>query len=94
MGQRRAIHLLSSRSRLLGERRKATAHAAETNWERTVASAAPRTPMSKTKMNSGSSRMLSTAPIRTVHIPMRAKPCALMKLFIPSPSMTKTLPHR
>ena len=33
-----------------------------TNWLRMVAQAAPATPMSKTKMNKGSSPTLSTAP--------------------------------
>ena len=86
--------LRSSRMRVRFPSRKDTAHTAEKNWEITVARAAPWTPMFSTKMNRGSSTMLVTAPSRTVIIPLRPKPWALMKLFIPSPSMTKMLPHR
>ena len=48
-----------SRSVDFSEHRKRTTHAHETACERIVASAAPRTPMPNTNMNSGSSTMLS-----------------------------------
>ena len=51
--------------------RKRSTHAAERNCEMTVASAAPCTPMFRTKINTGSRAMLTTAPSSTVIIPMR-----------------------
>ena len=53
---------------------KATTKAALAAWEITVAMAAPRTPMSKTKMNSGSRAMFSAAPNITDAIPILANP--------------------
>ena len=38
--------------------------------------------------------MLVTAPSSTVIMPLRPKPWALMKLFIPRLIITNTLPHR
>ena len=63
-------------------------------WEMTVASAAPCTPMPKTKMNTGSRMILATAPKSTVIMPILPKPWLLIKLFIPSPTITNTLPSR
>ena len=72
--------------------RKRTTHTAETSCESTVASAAPCTPMSNTKISSGSSAMFTTAPITTVSMPRFAKPCALMNPFMPSETIMNTLP--
>ena len=44
------------------------------SWERTVATAAPATPMSKRKMNTGSSTMFMAAPSMTESMPFLAKP--------------------
>ena len=60
------------------EHRNDTTQTQLTPWERIVASAAPRTPRFSTKMNSGSSRILSAAPMSTVSMPVLAKPCAVM----------------
>lgn len=54
--------------------RNFSTHTAEQPWAITVASAAPRTPMSRAKMKTGSSTMLTTAPRPTVIIPVRPKP--------------------
>ena len=75
-------------------RRKDTAQTVEKNWAMMVAKAAPCTPMSSRKMKMGSSTMLVTAPSNTVIMPLRPKPWALMKLFIPRLIITNTLPHR
>ena len=72
--------------------RKLTTHTQEMPWESTVASAAPRTPMFSPKMKSGSSTMLHTAPMRTVSMPVVAKPCAVMNAFMPSVSSTNSVP--
>ena len=74
--------------------RNATAHSAERNCEITVASAAPCTPMPSAKINTGSRMIFTTAPSSTVIMPMLPKPWALMKLFMPSPSITNTVPHK
>ena len=54
--------------------RKASTQMVEHAWERTVASAAPRTPMCMPKMKTGSRTMLQTAPISTESIPVFANP--------------------
>ena len=74
--------------------RKAITHAADSPWEKMVASAAPRTPMPRPKMSTGSSTMFTTAPSSTVIIPVLPKPWALMKGFIPRLIMTNRVPHR
>lgn len=48
--------------------------------------------MPRAKMNTGSSTMFVTAPMSTVYMPMLAKPCAVMKAFMPSVSCTNTVP--
>ena len=73
--------------------RKRRTNAALTACEITVASAAPCTSMWKTKMNSGSSSVFSTAPISTVIIPALEKPCAVMNGFKPRDSCTNTVPR-
>ena len=73
-------------------RRNATTHTQDMPCEITVASAAPRTPIFSANINSGSSAIFTTAPIRTVSIPAVAKPCAVMKAFSPSVSSTNTVP--
>ena len=73
--------------------RNFSTHTAEQAWEITVASAAPCTPISSRKMKMGSSTMLTTAPTATVIMPIRLKPWALMKGFIPRLIMTKRVPR-
>ena len=63
---------------LFSETRKCTTHIALTACDRTVATAAPRTPICSTKMNSGSRQIFNTAPIRTDNIAIFASPCPLM----------------
>ena len=58
----------------------------------TVASAAPCTHISKTKISIGSKMILVIAPITTVSILILLKPCADIKAFIPSVSWTKIVP--
>ena len=89
---RRVFH----RSRRSARRpvRNFSTHRAEQPWASTVARAAPRTPISRAKMKMGSSTMFTAAPRATVIIPMRLKPWALMKGFIPSPIITKRVPSR
>ena len=67
---------------------------ADRNWEMIVASAAPLTPMPNTKINSGSRTIFATAPRSTVYMPMRPNPWEFIKLFMPSPIITNTLPSR
>ena len=64
------------------------------SWESTVATAAPATPMSKTKMKSGSSTMLSAAPSTTENMPFLAKPWLMMNWFMPRESRLKAVPQR
>ena len=61
-------------------------HTADTACDSTVAIAAPCTPRSNTKMKSGSSTMLQSAPMSTVSMLTFANPCAVMNAFIPSVS--------
>ena len=72
--------------------RKCSTHMQDMPCDIMVASAAPETPISNTNMNSGSSTMLATAPMSTVYMPVFAKPCAVMKAFIPSVSCTNMVP--
>ena len=69
------------RSRRIARRlnKNHSAQAADTACDRMVARAAPGTPMSKPKMNTGSRMRLSTAPMATVSMPVPAKPWVLMK---------------
>ena len=83
---------LRSRRVLFSPVRNLTTHAAETACEMTVAIAAPRTPMPNTKMNTGSSTTLSTAPISTVFIATLALPCAVINPLRPSAVITKIVP--
>ena len=83
-----------SRSRVRFPSRKRITHAAESSWDSTVARAAPDTPMSSRKMKMGSSTILAAAPMRVVTIPTRPKPWALMKPFIPVPTMARGVPMR
>ena len=55
----------------------------ETACDRIVASAAPLTPRWNAKINSGSRTMFITAPIRTESIPVLAKPCVVINIFMP-----------
>ena len=74
--------------------RKASTQAAEQTWAITVASAAPRTPMPRTKIKRGSRIRLITAPSSVVIMPVLPKPWALMKGFIPRPIITGMVPAR
>ena len=67
-------------------------HAADTACESMVASAAPLTPMPNVNISSGSRPILSTAPMSTVSMLVREKPCAVMKAFMPSATCTNTVP--
>ena len=60
------------------EHKKPTTQQALTPWERIVAMAAPRTPRPRPKMNTGSKRMFSTAPMSTEHMETSARPWAVM----------------
>ena len=69
---RRRRHLV------FGPVRNRSTHAADTAWDKMVARAAPRTPMPKAKMKTGSRMVLSTAPISTVFMLTVVKPWAVM----------------
>ena len=58
--------------------KKRSTHAADTAWDKMVARAAPRTPMSSTKMKMGSSTMFSPAPMSTVRMLTVVKPWAVI----------------
>ena len=73
--------------------RKRSTHTQETPCDRTVATAAPRMPIPSPKISTGSSTIFSTAPMSTVCIPTVAKPCAVIKAFIPSVSWTNRVPR-
>ena len=72
--------------------KKDRTHTQEIPCEITVASAAPFTPMPSPKIKIGSSTILQMAPINTVFMLTRAKPCAVMKAFMPRVSCTKIVP--
>ena len=55
--------------------------------------AAPRTPRPNTNMKTGSSTMLIAAPIMVVSILILAKPCVVMKGFMPKTTNTNTEPR-
>ena len=80
------------RRRVRSPVRKRRTQMQESPWERTVARAAPRTPIPKAKRKSGSKRMLAMAPMSTVRMPISAKPWAVMKAFMPRVSWTKRVP--
>ena len=82
-----------SRRMVLRPVRNRRIHTALTAWLRTVAMAAPATPMSKTKMKMGSRTMLITAPMTVVSILVPAKPWVVMKGFMPITTSTNTLPR-
>ena len=67
-------------------------HRALTAWLNIVARAAPVTPISSTKMNTGSRAMLMAAPMTVVSMLILAKPWAVTKEFIPITVRTNTLP--
>ena len=69
-------------------------HIQDTHCEMIVASAAPRTPIFNAKIKTGSSTTFSSAPISVVHIPIRGKPWALIKPFMPVPNMANIVPAR
>lgn len=69
---RRRRHLV------LGPVRNRRTHRAETAWERMVARAAPRTPISRPKMKMGSRIVLRIAPSSTVFMLTVVKPWAVI----------------
>ena len=73
--------------------KKARTQMQERAWERTVASAPPRTPMFMPKIKMGSRIILVTAPISTESIPVFAKPWAVINAFMPRVSCTKMVPR-
>ena len=78
-----------------GMLRRSRAHstkAQEAAWESTVATAAPATPMSSAKINTGSRAILSPAPSTTVAIPIPEKPWQMRKLFMPAAISAKKVP--
>ena len=74
--------------------RKRKTQMAEQSWEMIVAKAAPWTPMCIPKINRGSRRMFSTAPISIVSIPVFPKPWLLINGFIPRVIITNRVPRR
>ena len=72
--------------------KKRSTQMAPTAWLKTVAIAAPRTPISNTKIKIGSSITLMTAPIKVVIMLILEKPCVVIKRFIPRTINTKILP--
>ena len=72
--------------------RNKTTQSVEIACEITVASAAPRTPIWKTKINTGSRTILQTAPIRTETMENVVNPCAVMNAFIPRVNCTNKVP--
>ena len=83
-----------SRKEARSEQRKASTHAALKACDMMVAHAAPFTPISKTKMNSGSSRIFRTAPIMTESIAMVGRPWVLMNELRPTAIWTNRVPNR
>ena len=67
-------------------------HTQEHACEMMVARAAPAAPILSANMNTGSSTIFTTAPIRTDNIPVFAKPCAVMKVFMPRVNCTNSVP--
>ena len=63
--------------------RKRSTQAADTAWDKMVASAAPRTPRLSPKMKMGSSTMFKPAPMRVVRILMVVNPWAVIYAFMP-----------
>ncbi len=78
--------------RLFSAKEKKRTQMQETACDRIVASAAPLTPRWNAKINSGSRTMFITAPIRTESIPVLAKPCVVINIFMPRVSWTKIVP--
>ena len=60
----------------------------------TVAMAAPLTPIFITKMNTGSSTILLTAPSTTDFIPTVANPWHMINWFMPAEIKAKAVPVR
>ena len=75
-------------------RKYATVTTALTPWAMTLAAAAPCTPQPSTKMNTGSSTMLSTAPDAMATSARLELPCASTKGLRPRYAITKNVPVR
>ena len=71
----------------------AVTKAQDAAWERTVAAAAPATPMSSAKMKIGSRMMFITAPMTTVAMPKVENPWQMMNWFSPAASTENTVPQ-
>ena len=74
--------------------KKFTTKAADKNWDKIVAMAAPLIPKPNTKIKIGSRIRFVTAPRATDNIPTVEYPCELMKGFIPVAIIEATVPRR
>ena len=74
-------------------KRNSTTNRALAAWEITVAMAAPCTPRSNAKMNTGSRRMLRAAPSITEAMPTLAKPWQITNWFSPVAVRAKMVPQ-
>ena len=72
--------------------RKQSTHTALTAWLMTVATAAPCTPISQTKISMGSRIILQTAPTTVVIMLNLANPCVVINGFSPMTIITNTMP--
>ena len=87
------LHILMRRL-VFGEKRNRITHAADRNWDIIVATAAPLTPMLSPNIRTGSSAILTTAPMRTEIIATEDLPCAVMNILSPTAICTKIVPIR
>ena len=74
--------------------KKKSTNAADRNWERIVAVAAPLIPMPNRKIKTGSRSRFATAPMATDNIPMVEYPWALIKEFMPVDIIDGSVPNR
>ena len=75
-----------------GPNRKRSTKQQLASWESTVAMAAPATPRRSTKIKTGSSAMLSTAPSTTENIAILGKPWQMINWLMPVESSAKIVP--
>jgi hypothetical protein len=88
------IYRLSKGKEARLEKRKLNTHMALQACDRIVASAAPFTPISNQKMKIGSNTIFNKAPIKTEHIAIDGRPCALIKAFKPVDISTNRVPSK
>ena len=72
--------------------RNRSVYMAEQTCESTVATAAPRTPISSAKMQTGSSAILTAAPSMTDRIAVPEKPWLITIWFSPTLRSANTVP--